>query len=133
MQDRNNADLGPFARAGGKLIMMHGAADELVSSRSTDDYYQRVRDVLGPSSTRAFMRYYVVPGANHANFDTPAFAAGWDSLSALERWVENGQSPTGPVVADVAHDRTRPLCEYPDWPRYRAGDPDSASSFVCGH
>ncbi|MET8783493.1 tannase/feruloyl esterase family alpha/beta hydrolase [Streptomyces sp. NPDC049097] len=83
--------------------------------------------------TGAFMRYYVVPGANHANFGTPAFAAGSDSLSALERWVERGRPPTNPIVDDTAHNRTRPLCEYPDWPKYRAGDPDSASSFVCTH
>jgi feruloyl esterase len=130
IEDRNNADLRPFARAGGKLILLHGAADELVSHRSTNDYYQRVRDVLG-SSTRTVLRYYVVPGANHANFGTPAFAASWDSLSALERWVERGQSPTNPIVTDATHDRTRPLCEYPGWPRYRAGDPDSAASFAC--
>jgi hypothetical protein len=131
IEDRNNADLRPFAHAGGKLILLHGAADELVSPRSTSDYYQRVRDVLGPRSTSAFMRYYVVPGSNHANFGTPAFAASWDSLSALERWVEMGRPPTNPIVADASHGRTRPLCEYPDWPRYRAGDPDSAASFVC--
>jgi hypothetical protein len=131
VQDRNNVDLRPFARAGGKLILVHGAADELVSSRSTSDYYRRVRAVLGPEQTRTFMRYYVVPGANHANFGTPAFAASWDSLSALERWVERGQPPTNPIVADANHNRTRPLCEYPAWPRHRAGGPDSASSFVC--
>jgi hypothetical protein len=131
IMDRNDTDLRPFARAGGKLILLHGAADELVSHRSTNDYYQRVRDRLGPHQTRTFLRYYLVPGANHANFGTPAFAAGWDSLSALERWVHSGQSPPHPVVTDVNHDRTRPLCEYPDWPRYRAGDPDSATSFTC--
>ena len=131
IEDRNNADLRPFARAGGKLLLLHGAADELVSPRSTSDYYRRVRQVLGPRATRAFMRYYVVPGSNHANFGTPAFAAAWDSLSALERWVEKGRPPANPVVADANHDRTRPLCEYPRWPRYRTGDPDSAASFVC--
>jgi feruloyl esterase len=31
IEDRNDVDLGPFARAGGKLILLHGAADELVS------------------------------------------------------------------------------------------------------
>jgi pimeloyl-ACP methyl ester carboxylesterase len=131
IEDRNNADLRPFANAGGKLILLHGAADELVSPRSTNDYYERVRHVVGPRSTSAFLRYYLVPGANHANFGTPAFAAAWDSLSALERWVEKGRPPTKPIVADANHDRTRPLCEYPAWPRYRAGDPDSAASFVC--
>ncbi|SEQ89078.1 feruloyl esterase [Lentzea xinjiangensis] len=131
VQDRNNADLGPFARSGGKLLMLHGAADELVSHRSTNDYYQRVRALLGPEKTREFLRYYLVPGANHANFGTPAFAAGWDSLTALERWAGSGQPPRDPVVTDITHDRTRPLCEYPGWPRYRSGDPDSAASFVC--
>ncbi|MFR0357505.1 tannase/feruloyl esterase family alpha/beta hydrolase [Streptomyces sediminimaris] len=131
IEDRNDADLRPFADAGGKLILLHGAADELVSPRSTNDYYRRVRDRLGARRTRGFMRYYLVPGANHANFGTPAFAAGTDSLSALEHWVEKGEPPTNPTVADVRRDRTRPLCEYPDWPRYRTGDPDRATSFVC--
>lgn len=132
IEDRNDVDLAPFARAGGKLILLHGAADELVSPYSTSDYYTRVRDLLGPRLTGSFLRYYVVPGANHASFGTPAFAPSWDSLSALDRWVESGQPPTNPVVADANRDnRTRPLCEYPDWPRYRAGDPDSAASFVC--
>ncbi|GHE88985.1 feruloyl esterase [Amycolatopsis deserti] len=131
IQDRNDVDLRRFAASGGKLILLHGAADELVSDRSTSDYYQRVRDELGPRSTERFLRYYLVPGANHANAGAPAFAAGWDSLSALERWVEKGQSPEDQVVTDTRHHRTRPLCEYPEWPRYRAGDPDRASSFVC--
>ncbi|ANZ43427.1 feruloyl esterase [Lentzea guizhouensis] len=131
IQDRNNVDLSPFARSGGKLLLLHGAADELVSHRSTNEYYDRVRSLLGPGLTEEFLRYYLVPGANHANFGAPAFAAGWDSLTALERWVESGRSPHKPVVTDLTHDRTRPLCEYPTWPRYRAGDPDDASSFAC--
>jgi hypothetical protein len=133
VEDRNNADLRPFARAGGKLILLHGAADELVSPYSTSDYYERVRKVAGPRTTDAFLRYYLVPGANHANFGTPAVAAAWDSLTALERWVDRGQAPSNPVVADTTHDRTRPLCAYPDWPRYRGGDPARASSFACTH
>jgi hypothetical protein len=32
---------------------------------------------------------------------------------------------------DSRNGRTRPLCEYPRWPRYRSGDPESAQSFVC--
>jgi hypothetical protein len=133
IQDRNNVDLRPFARSGGRLILMHGAADELVSHRSTNDYYRRVLDTVGARQTNQFMRYYVVPGANHADFGAPAFAAGWDSLSALERWVDDGRPPVAPVVSDVRDGRTRPLCQYPLWPRYRSGDPDQAQSFVCSH
>ena len=131
IQDRNNVDLRPFARSGGKLLLLHGSADELVSHRSTNDYYERVQHKVGRSLTHGFMRYYLVPGANHANFGAPAFAASWDSLSALERWVEERQPPVRPVVTDGLTGRTRPLCEYPTWPRYRFGDPASAPSFVC--
>ncbi|GIG90702.1 tannase/feruloyl esterase family alpha/beta hydrolase [Plantactinospora endophytica] len=131
IQDRNDADLRPFARSGGRLLLLHGAADELVSHRSTNDYYQRVRDTVGPGRTVEFLRYYLVPGANHANFGAPAFAATWDSLSALEDWVEEGRPPVEPSVLDSRNGRTRPLCEYPRWPKYRSGDPDSAQSFEC--
>ncbi|MFG1607664.1 tannase/feruloyl esterase family alpha/beta hydrolase [Actinoplanes sp. NPDC049265] len=131
IQDRNNADLRPFARSGGRLILMHGAADELVSHRSTNDYYRRVQATVGVRQTNEFMRYYVAPGANHANFPAPAFAATWDSLTALEQWVESGRAPVAPVAQDPRDGRTRPLCEYPRWPRYRTGDPNQAQSFDC--
>ncbi|MFG1923104.1 tannase/feruloyl esterase family alpha/beta hydrolase [Cryptosporangium sp. NPDC048952] len=131
IQDRNETDLRPFARSGGKLLLLHGAADELVSHRSTNDYYQRVVDTVGSRQTKQFLRYYLVPGANHANVGAPAFAATWDSLTALEHWVENGRAPVDPVSADSRDGRTRPLCEYPRWPKYRSGDPDRAQSFEC--
>ncbi|SDK14684.1 tannase/feruloyl esterase family alpha/beta hydrolase [Streptomyces indicus] len=131
LQDVNDADLRPFARAGGKLLLLHGAADGLVSHRSTNDYFERVTDIMGERGTDDFLRYYLVPGANHANFGNPAFAAGWDSLTALERWSEQDRRPTDPVVRDVRDGRERPLCTYPLWPKYRGGDPDSADSFTC--
>ncbi|GAA1749453.1 tannase/feruloyl esterase family alpha/beta hydrolase [Streptomonospora arabica] len=131
LQDLNDADLRPFRRAGGRLLLIHGAADELVSHRSTNDYYERVVATVGPRKTKRFMRYYLVPGANHANVGDPAFAAAWDSVTALERWVENRRPPTDPVVTAGDDGRSRPLCEYPLWPRYRSGDPASADSFVC--
>lgn len=131
VQDRNNADLGPFERAGGKLILLHGAADELVSHWSTNDYHRRVQGTLGARTTSGFLRYYLVPGANHANTGAPAFAAAWDSLTALEQWVEAGRPPVNPTVADLNHARTRPLCEHPSWPRYVTGNPDDAASFTC--
>lgn len=131
VEDRNNADLRPFLRAGGKLLLMHGSADELVSHRSTNDYFRRVRHIVGTQRTHSFMRYYVVPGANHAAFGAPAFAAQWDSIDAITNWVEKGRAPSHSIVTDGNTGRTRPMCEYPTWPKYVGGDPDSASSFVC--
>ncbi|MET9427161.1 tannase/feruloyl esterase family alpha/beta hydrolase [Streptomyces sp. NPDC003036] len=134
LQDVNNPDLRPFAEAGGKLLMLHGTADELVSHRSTVDYFHRVQKRMGKHATDDFARLYLVPGANHVNIDT-SFAASWDSLSALEQWVEKDAAPLRPVVRDAnpaANGRTRPLCAYPSWPRFTGtGSPDSADAFLC--
>ncbi|MER7397848.1 tannase/feruloyl esterase family alpha/beta hydrolase [Streptomyces sp. NPDC000151] len=133
LQDVNDPDLRPFAAAGGRLLLLHGTADELVSHRSTVEYAERVRDVMGKRAADAFARFYLVPGANHANVDA-AFTAGWDSLGALDAWVERGAAPAHPVVTDngpAGRGRTRPLCAYPAWPRYTGGDPGRAGSFRC--
>ncbi|MFF8652632.1 tannase/feruloyl esterase family alpha/beta hydrolase [Streptomyces huasconensis] len=134
LQDVNDPDLRRFAEAGGKLLLLHGTADELVSHRSTVDYFRRVHARMGARATGAFARLYLIPGANHVNVDA-SFAASYDSLSALESWTEDGKAPVRPVVTDSipAHDaRTRPLCAYPSWPKYRGhGDPASAHSFTC--
>lgn len=134
LQDVNNPDLRPFANAGGKLLIVHGTADELVSHRSTVQYFERVEKLMGKRATRDFARLYLPPGANHANIDA-AFAASWDSLSALEDWTETGKAPVNPRVTDRnpgADGRTRPLCEYPAWPQYTGtGAPDSADNFRC--
>ncbi len=130
LQDVNQTDLGAFARRGGKLLMVHGTADELVSHRATVDYYQRVQATMGANRTRDFSRLYLVPGAAHANIGGAYYAA-WDSVSALDTWVSNGTAPTNQIVADTTGARTRPLCEYTQYPKYIAGDVNAAASFSC--
>ena len=133
LQDVNSTDLEQFRENGGKLLMLHGTADELVSHRATVEYWNRLVADTGQREVDAFARFYLVPGANHANVGA-AFAAGWDSLTALDRWVTTGVAPAHPVVRDnnPGATRTRPLCEYPAYPRYSgAGNPDFASSFDC--
>lgn len=80
----------------------------------------------------AFTRYYMVPGYGHGN---GAFNMSWDSLAALDAWVEMGTAPAAPVAVDANPEsggRQRPLCEYPTWPRYRGmGDPADADNFEC--
>jgi hypothetical protein len=133
LQDVNKTDLSTFAGHGGKLIITHGTADELVSHRSTVDYYKRVVATMGQKKVDSFLRFYLIPGANHANLGA-AFAAGWDSLTALDTWVNTGRAPVDQVVTDTTAGarRTRPLCAYPTWPRYNGtGDLGFASSFHC--
>jgi hypothetical protein len=64
------------------------------------------------------------------------FNASWDSLTALENWAEKATSPTAQVVTDTAGvaGRTRPLCDYPKWPKYNGtGDVNLAASFTCSN
>lgn len=132
LQDVNATDLSAFARRGGKLLVAHGTSDQLVSTRATQDYVRRIETTMGAERTRGFLRYYEIPGYGHAA--SSVFNAAWDSLSALEAWVERGQAPGPQTVADTVGvpGRTRPLCEYPGWPRYGgSGDVNAAASFGC--
>jgi feruloyl esterase len=132
IQDVNKTDLSAFRARGGKILLAHGSADVLVSTRSTEQYFRRLESTMGARRTRDFVRYYEIPGFGH--FVSTVFNASWDSLGALENWVEHGQAPRQLQVADTigVPGRTRPLCEFPSWPRYNgAGDVNKATSFVC--
>ncbi|EIW63118.1 feruloyl esterase-like protein [Trametes versicolor FP-101664 SS1] len=60
-------------------------------------------------------------------------------IAAMVRWVEDGVAPSQIVGVKYNNDLpsngiafTRPICKYPTTVRYQGGDPNSASSFVCG-
>ena len=132
LQDTNKTDLSAFATKGGKILMAHGSHDALVSTRATQQYWQRIRATMGTAKVDSFARYYEIPGYGHAV--SSVFNAAWDSLTALENWVEKGIAPPPQTVADTAGvpGRTRPLCEYPGYPRYKgAGEVNAASSYSC--
>ena len=117
---------------GGKLLMAHGKADVLVSTRATEQYYERLQTTMGKDNVSQFVRYYEIPGYGHAL--STVYNAAWDSLAALDTWVEKGQAPQNQMVADTigVPGRTRPLCEYPSWPKYKGeGDVNKAESFTC--
>jgi len=129
-----STDISKFVARGGKLLLAHGLQDVLVSTRATETYWASLQAQFGPAHVDKFARYYEVPGSGHA-FGS-AFTPGWDSLTALENWVEKGIAPKNQIATDTAvhAGRTRPLCEYPTWPKYSgSGDPNSASSFTCSN
>jgi hypothetical protein len=126
-------DLSTFRKHGGKLIMVHGNDDALVPVGWSENYYRSVVQKMGASTVDTFMRFYTVPGYGHG-FGT--FMVDWDSLSALDRWVENdAATPVRPIATDVnpaSRGRTRPLCRYPAWPKYNgSGDINEASNYAC--
>ncbi|WP_205703702.1 tannase/feruloyl esterase family alpha/beta hydrolase [Herbaspirillum huttiense] len=132
LQDVNQTDLSAFRNKGGKILIAHGTADALVSTQATRQYLGRLQKTMGEQQLEGFVRYYEIPGYGHV-FGT-AFNASWDSLTALEQWVEQGKAPVDQIVVDttVVPGRSRPLCRYPAWPQYRgSGSVNEAGSFVC--
>ena len=132
LTDAGDANLTPFLSRGGRLILLHGLADEVVSPNSTIEYYQRVVTTVGATAVNQGVRFYTVPGMGHG---TGVFIPAWDSLAALENWVEKGVAPaTGMAYDTVAgtFGRTRPLCQYPAWPKYKgSGSMDAAVNYSC--
>lgn len=128
-----STNISAFVARGGKLLLAHGKQDVLVSTRATEQYYQRLQSQFGTAQVDDFARYYEIPGLGHAV--STAFQPGWDSVTALENWVENGTAPANQVITDGAGvpGRTRPLCDYPTFPKYKGGglNVNLASSFTC--
>lgn len=132
IQDVNKTELTAFQSKGGKLLMAHGTADALVSPRATADLWRRFLSTMGAPKVSSFARYYEIPGQGHV---FGAFATAWDSVKTLEDWVERGVAPAAQVISDTnaaTRGRTRPLCEFPSWPKYSgAGDVNAAASYTC--
>ncbi|SAL82939.1 tannase and feruloyl esterase [Caballeronia choica] len=127
-----NTDLTAFIARGGKLIAMHGLADEVISPNQTIAFYRLLVDRYGQSGVDGFMRLYMVPGFQHGN---GVFIPAWDELGALDQWVMHDIAPETLVGTDIAlatNGRSRPMCRYPGYPRYFGkGNVNNASSFRC--
>jgi Tannase and feruloyl esterase len=134
LMDATSPDLADFVANDGKLIVLENMADYAQSPYAGIRYHDVLLEQLGPDRVNQFMRLYTAPGVDHVGTGGPATI---DMLPALVAWVEQGQAPTGLVLAEqnakppFAVSRTRPLCEWPRWPRYRGGDPAAAGSFEC--
>ena len=131
LTDATSTDLSAYVAKGGKLIMTHGLADEIVSTDSSTDYYNGLVQRFGQNSVDSFVRFYLMPGVGHG---TGPFHPAIDSLSALDQWVESGNAPETLAMSDLnaaTLGRTRPLCRYPSWTKYMGGDVNAAASYQC--
>ena len=130
--DASSSNLDAFRRHGGKLFLMHGTVDMAIPPGNTIAYYKSLEQRYGTAALHSFARFYVAPGFGHGD---GSFLVSWDSLSALDAWVDQGTEPSIQIITDTSaasSGRSRPLCEYPAWPKYLgAGDPSRASSFRC--
>lgn len=130
LHDATSVDLGEFVQRGGKILMMHGTSDTVVPFSTSVRYVERLRQAMGSAAVDGFLRFYGVAGMGHGE---GRYTMAWQSLDMLEDWVERGQAPVAPVSRNVLDlfGQSRPLCEYPAYPRYQGGNPNKAKSFRC--
>ena len=134
LMDSTNPDLSAFHARGGKLILLENLADYAQSPYAGIQYHQSVVQRMGRDTVNRFFKLYTAPGIDHVGTGGPANA---DLFPALVAWVEGGRAPAGLVLVEqeakqpFAVRRSRPLCEWPQVPRYRGGDPNAAGSFAC--
>ena len=130
--DANSVDLSQFTSKGGKMILTVGSIDHTITPYNTVSYYERLVARIGQAAADTFVRFYRIPGFAHGN---GLFNAKFDALGALDAWVDGGRAPGTLEAVDVNpenHQRRRPMCVYPSWPRYNgSGDVNAASSFRC--
>lgn len=131
----DDPDLSGFRNRGGKLVMWHGFADQLIVPEGTIDYYDRVTQALGGSSkrTQKFARLFMAPGVAHCGGGVGPQPQGL--FEAVVNWVENGQAPDTILASRSLSGgvtQTRPLCPYPAVARWTGGgSTDDAANFIC--
>jgi hypothetical protein len=151
--DATDANLKPFGKRGGKLILWHGWNDPAISALSTIDYYKKVMNTSGERNADSFVRLFMVPGMQHCgggpgpnSFGQFGWPSGMgqddpqhDMYMALEQWVEKGVAPERLIATKYEGEgaarrgtMTRPLCAYPQTAKYKgSGETSDAANFVC--
>ena len=157
--DNRNRDLEAFERDGGKVIEYHGWDDPNIPALSAVEFFNgivadqaRRGHLTAAEAQRVTLRFYrlfMVPGMGHcgggagpSDFGQPGHrplkqGPEHDTLTALDRWVEQGVAPrqfiASRVDAKTHHvDMTRPICPYPAEPRWNGrSNAHEAGSFTC--
>jgi feruloyl esterase len=121
------------------MIIYHGYSDPVISPYRTILYYSDLARLQGGyHELQKQVRLFMVPGMEHCSNGVGPNK--FDTISALENWVEHGIAPEAIVATKYAshasrHERvlrTMPLCKYPEEARYAgAGNVNDAASWSC--
>jgi pimeloyl-ACP methyl ester carboxylesterase len=113
--DATNPDLSAFNKAGGKLILWHGWADQHISPLFTIQYYEAMQNTMGASTVSDFARLYLVPGVGHCG-GGEGFP-NIDLVSQITAWAEQGTAPNAVMTYQTDSSNnvtaTRPVYPYP--------------------
>jgi Tannase and feruloyl esterase len=137
-------DWSKFFARGGKVIFATASNDYITNSHGHILAYRAVVAESGSNAVKAGLRFYLTPGGDHGSrsFSFPEKAPQarqMDLLKVLTNWVEHGAAPPDHIEqflmakeAPFTVTRTRPLCQYPLYPKYSGrGDASLAVSYVC--
>ena len=130
-------DLSRFRDRGGKVLIVHGLADQLIPPQGSIAYYEQVQQRLGGAAKVAeFARLFLVPGVDHGMRGAGPGPTG--TQAALIRWVEEGQAPDRLLAEAKDKDgkvtRSRPLFPYPQIAKYSGtGSTDDAANFIAAN
>jgi feruloyl esterase len=127
---------------GAKLIVFHGTADPVFSYNDTVAWYKGLA-AANNGDASSFARLFNVAGMTHTQ-GGPATDQ-FDFVTALVAWVEKGQAPDSVIGktrsaaqnpdmtgSGIPAGRTRPLCPFPKFPKYKGtGSLDDAANFAC--
>jgi hypothetical protein len=145
----DSTDLDGFIDHKAKNITYHGVADQLIFSRGTTNYFQRLQKKYGADKVSKFARLFMVPGMGHCAGGPGPNAFGnsvpvpadpqHNVFQALIDWVEFGNAPDKIIATKYVNDNpasgvsfTRPLCVFPNAAKYTGvGNPNDASNWAC--
>ena len=131
---RDPALLKNFIAQGRKMILYHGASDPSIPASQSIAFYRDLVHVRqGLARTQANVRLFLIPGMHHCS-GGPA-PDQFDTLSALETWVEHGKAPDviqASTKPDSPAPHKLPLCPFPQQGRYRGvGDVNDPANWRC--
>lgn len=136
--DVDDPKLGAFRAANRRMLIYHGQADPVFSLNDTVNWYEKLdRNLAGKAAES--VRLFALPGVTHCIGGVGLDK--FDALTALTEWVERNRAPdriiasvnpaNREVPAEWSRARTRPLCPWPRYARYKGGDFESEASFEC--
>lgn len=127
--DAVNPDLRAFEAHGGKLLLYAGWRDTGITPENTVYYYESVLAEMGPEQSD-WLRLFLVPGMGHCG-GGPGLNT-FDSITALERWREQGNAPEQMLGQNPESGLQRPLCPYPRYANYDgSGEIKDAANWSC--
>ncbi|KAK6525932.1 Tannase and feruloyl esterase [Arthrobotrys megalospora] len=146
-------DLSKLKASGHKLLTYHGLGDGLLTSETSDRYYESVVRMMGLPSAQLdeFYRYFPISGLSHCSLGNGAWYIGAANqyvaapatttdpegsvLTSMVKWVEQGIPPeriTGRgFTTDGKLASTKDHCKWPLRNTYLGGNSNKRNSWGC--